>query len=648
MNKNYLEQLEKFLLDNPKVESAINLLIEKGIQAKQSIIPTFDDEETHGILLDHDIVSLYNEKHYELRLSNVFAHCSYLFFKKKFKTKKIVCFTEVEHFIELLSNFREKSISRLGVLAVTKQIPSYLNIRINLTSNYQFDHVLKIKVKNDYNIWKHDGVKALQDALPYLIIKPQRILEFVIHCLQIGASDYGWYESIKKRYESHPAVAWKLLNLVKKQKEDLNFLIAHLLQCLSLDDFEKAFDELQKNLSIPRFTSSGLNGLSMMNFPSKKWIEKTLELTESTADEFSMDIVRLYSKLYLSKESSDAQKSECIRRLRKLISTGDLNLKGSILFQFSRMEIDEILMIEILKEYYITGNKAELAFFGDINFILVNFVVEENRFKILNHFINKFPKENFIQIFSSLINQTSKEHLSIWITKWFNDDKLLFNLKAGELVRQGYNRVGDPILSKSLLDRYSIWDVEYIVMKILGFVHQHEYLSSLIFSVLLRTPENKSVNTLVESTFLNHILYNYKSPKAFLKEKIKAGSKLEKKLARGILKEFNRSEARLDNLERLKELEGSSTRINEYHKIRFKGFDLEKEVYERSSIAQMARRIQMKAGKGFFFRNKNGSYSSTSNFGFIQHSFEMPRGEFVNPVGQELNRRFYQIFKRRK
>ena len=649
MNESYLASLEESLLANPKLGSSINLLIEKGLQSRQSIIPVITDKGTHKTLLENEIVSLYNAENYNVKSSNILAHCAYLFFQKKFKTEEINSFQEIKDFIKLLNNFRENHLNRLGILAVTKQIASYLHIRLNYNSQYQFDHLLEIEAKDDYNIWKHDGVKALQDALPYLIIENERILEFVIHCLRIGANDYGWYENIKKRYKSNSSEAWKLLDIVKKEKdESLKYLIAHLLECISWTDYESAYKDLYKLQKTPQFISASFIGLAMIKFPSEEWVDKTLKLAKTKMDEFPSEVVRLYSKLYQAEKSTEIQKSESIDQLQKLAVTTDLKLKENILFQFYLMKIDEKIMVGILKEFYITGNKEELIYLHDISNILGDFKNENNQFEILGHCIEKFPKENLIQLFSSLISEVRQEDMSVWITKWFNEDDFVFNVRASELVRQGYLVKGVPILSKQLLDRYSIFDVEYIVTKILGLVHRHDHLSTLIFSVLQRTPEDKSVNILIESSFLNHILYNYNSPKDFLKEKVKSGNKLEKKIARRILKESNKKEARLNSLARLKELEGSETRINEYHKQRFKNYDLIKEIHKRSAIAQIAKNIQMRAGKGFFLRKEDGSYSSITNFGTIQHSFEMPRGEFVNPVGQEMNRRFYQMFKRRR
>ena len=653
MNNKHITSIQQIIQKNPALKNAIIKLIEKSIQSPKGIIPVFEDEKINSFLLQHGIVkpysSSYYSNHFKTQPSNILAHVAYHYFKNELETPEIKAFTDVEAFIKKLDVFTEKHPNSLGISSVSEGIPVYLYILINQNFNYQFDHVLKISDKKNYKRWGPRNIASLEKALPFLTLTPKRIVDFVAHCIQIGGADGPWYDSIKKRYEEEVLEAWEVLNLAKSHTSNLQFLIAHILQAISKHDFPKAFHELESLVGEPRFVEGALFGFSSIQLINDEWIKKLMNLMKPLESAYPQRVSNVYSNILKSKSADDAQLKECLSRLENLLKGNNLEIKDTILYHFSTITFDEKWLIEILKNYCITGDSVEKSLWRSISYLLEKFKSEQNQFEVLSHFIEKFPKENVIEFGGNLFQKISKEVVSIWITKWFNDDRFVFNLRASEVVRAVYTgKENFPRLSKKYLDNYSIWDIEYIVRKILGFVIMHQNLTGLIFSVLQRSPEDKSVNSLVESSFINHILFNYSSPVGFLKGKIKTGTQLEKKIARKIVKQYNAKEKEIRALPRLKELEGSEKRIREYMKRQSKDFDMRKSIMKGSVFFQLTRNIDLKAGKGFFNKSQDGNYSTNAPLTNFQSSFELPRGEYMDPTGQEIFRISCQTFKRKQ
>ena len=62
-----------------------------------------------------------------------------------------------------------------------------------------------------------------------------------------------------------------------------------------------------------------------------------------------------------------------------------------------------------------------------------------------------------------------------------------------------------------------------------------------------------------------------------------------------------------------------------------------KEAEKHSLVMRLATRVPLKHGRGFFME-RGDDFTEPSGLGEISYSMEMPRGELIDPVGQEIKR----------
>src|SRR5690606_10951762 len=100
------------------------------------------------------------------------------------------------------------------------------------------------------------------------------------------------------------------------------------------------------------------------------------------------------------------------------------------------------------------------------------------------------------------------------------------------------------------------------------------------------------------------------------------------------------------NLPLMKEFSPSEDRLKIYNKIQSKIFSksFEKNENERNSLASMFPTVIFRTGKSMFTKFE-GQYSDKLTPALISHRTEMPRGEFIDPIGQAKKRLMWQNYK---
>lgn len=68
---------------------------------------------------------------------------------------------------------------------------------------------------------------------------------------------------------------------------------------------------------------------------------------------------------------------------------------------------------------------------------------------------------------------------------------------------------------------------------------------------------------------------------------------------------------------------------------------ISEEADKRSVLASLFPRIPLKYGRSFFME-KDGEYTEPSELEEISHSVELPRGELIDPIGQQIKRLHWQ------
>jgi hypothetical protein len=86
-----------------------------------------------------------------------------------------------------------------------------------------------------------------------------------------------------------------------------------------------------------------------------------------------------------------------------------------------------------------------------------------------------------------------------------------------------------------------------------------------------------------------------------------------------------------------------------YDKIQNKKFrKMYKETEDNSSpLRGLFKNLHYRAGASSFTKY-NGEYTERMTPGVVSHKGEMPRGEFIDPIGQKKERLLWQNFKRRQ
>lgn len=124
----------------------------------------------------------------------------------------------------------------------------------------------------------------------------------------------------------------------------------------------------------------------------------------------------------------------------------------------------------------------------------------------------------------------------------------------------------------------------------------------------------------------------------FLEIRAKSENKFAAKIANEIRKEIISHHESLKKLTVLRELQPPPQRVREMEQAKAKHFG--RQVYEgakkQSVFLQFCKEIRIKAGRSFFVE-QDGKFSAKTELKPISHSMEYPRGEILDPVGQQFS-----------
>lgn len=294
--------------------------------------------------------------------------------------------------------------------------------------------------------------------------------------------------------------------------------------------------------------------------------------------------------------------------------------------------------------------------YDTLAYILEN-EVEEN-FHIILEFLNSwvgFSVENanntkLLQPVFDKIYRLKQVYFQKLITEWFNDDSINFQLAIFGVIRElSYRNVENLKLDEKLLKGYSLYDIEYIARKIIGFVYEKDLSTSMLFSIIEAKYEDDSTLNYLGDIFVNHLIFNYYSTVDFLKDKKKSAPNKLKKAIDEIITEGKRYYDAYSKLELYKEFDPSEVRLNYINRLQNKKFSKSYNDSENNSgsFSSLFTTLHFRVGKTAFSKFE-GKYSAHMEPKLISHSTEMPRGEYIDPVGQAQLRLESQAFKRRK
>lgn len=258
-----------------------------------------------------------------------------------------------------------------------------------------------------------------------------------------------------------------------------------------------------------------------------------------------------------------------------------------------------------------------------------------------------------IELLEYLLNTIIDNDLNKYeelITNWLNSDNANYHIAVFEIMRANHIRdILEMKISKKLLRDMSNYDVEYITYKILGFIYDKNISTSMVYSILENKIDNQKLVNFLSDVFVTYFIFNYYGTIEFLHDKKKNAVPKMKKAIAAIIIEGEKHYSAYSELDILREFSPSEMRLGYIHKIQNKKFNKSfKEIEEKDdSFLSHLKNIQLKAGKTSFCKYM-GQYSKQMELNKFSSGGELPRGEFIDPVGQKKLRRSWQNHKRKK
>jgi|GEM_PF-2766476 len=228
------------------------------------------------------------------------------------------------------------------------------------------------------------------------------------------------------------------------------------------------------------------------------------------------------------------------------------------------------------------------------------------------------------------------------ITSWLLSEHHLLHHEVqnliGELTINNENQ--DLELDTSLINNSTLAENIYLIKKIYGYVFQGRQLCSLLFSVLNKRQIKKETEGFLRSLFKQEIIFNYLgiSKDFFDEKKVKADGHFKRKFANEISNYIDKEISLRKSLNFLEEFRVpvSKTRIakrekNKHYK------RLQDQARQKSPLLSIVKNTPIKYGKKFFTM-VDGKFTAPTPLTRHSASFEIPKGEMIDPIGQKLMR----------
>jgi len=275
---------------------------------------------------------------------------------------------------------------------------------------------------------------------------------------------------------------------------------------------------------------------------------------------------------------------------------------------------------------------------------------------LIMHFLETWIMYNkdrpkHINLFNDLFNELYRNQypkFQVLLTNWLNSNNHYFHKAIFEIMRDFKLKDVDELsLSNNIIKKLSTRDIKYIVSKILGFIYDKDLSKTLLYSILkIRIKDDETVR-LISLIYKDYLIFNYYSVIDYLEGKKKTATREEKKVINSIIFKSKKYYDNTYNLPLRNEFSPSEDRLKYFNKIQSKVFSksFEEDEKKSNSFLSMMTTINFKTGKSMFAKFQ-GEYSDKMTPALISHSTEMPRGEFIDPIGQSKSRLIWQNTKR--
>lgn len=235
------------------------------------------------------------------------------------------------------------------------------------------------------------------------------------------------------------------------------------------------------------------------------------------------------------------------------------------------------------------------------------------------------------------------DRFQVNLTKWFNSENRNVH-KAMLRICSGRNSSAVCKVSQIYFRTLSAEEKVYICIKIAGFVYSMEQLQSLLFSVLdAALPDDEALLTNLQGIFVDYLIYNYRSTLDMIKERLKdiECPAHQRDFLQPIDDDYENYFKNLNMVRVFKELQ-SDAKLEEFTRF-YKNQLFAASMKESNSkgFLSMMKSVNLYAKK-WAIRRKDEKVHEVAELALIQHSFEFPSGEKLDPTRQETLRRNYQ------
>lgn len=258
------------------------------------------------------------------------------------------------------------------------------------------------------------------------------------------------------------------------------------------------------------------------------------------------------------------------------------------------------------------------------------------------------------EMLSSTFSELMVNHpdaLSIAVTRWFASEERRLHRAARDVVRhyQGHTIEGGspwPKLSKPVLDSLDEQTVVYALQRIMGHITVGgHFLAAVLLSAVRREPRSPDFLNFVTGALDAHVLYNFPGEAGdYLRKQVEAAGTLEveREVAQAALDSSEGYFEALGNRPRLEEFRPPWRRLYPLRLARLKQqAAISEAADERSVLASLFPTISLKYGRSFFME-RDGEYTEPSELGEISVGVEVPRGQLIDPIGQQIQRMHWQ------
>lgn len=509
--------------------------------------------------------------------------------------------------------------------------------------------------------------RAYWDLLPYF----NSSVDYLINALFLSSTDItaeGNYinlnTSVRLRSKNQPKFGFTLLELCKASKQKLDLFFMHAFLGLSqTTGIQEAYPSLEVMLNSTNkdFVVVGLRTFAWMhgnNDHPEEIADKVIpildKLTAKKDDQLTQNIIFAYGLLIdkitiartkLESLIADQLGPDSRFALSHLISIYIRNEQEEIWFNKSLALLVD-LRGQHVGTYVNLSNSFAYAFEAPpgIFYTYIDRFIEDdhNEIKTIEGFRNAFEE--------SL--SKDKDHFERWLTLAFNNENRRFHHAAREVLMMIDRKASEIRLSKEIILSLTPYDLEFILYKIVGNVYAKEHLQSLVYSVLEYVDESGLVSQLVTELMALYIMYNYPGVINYLKEKKNTANSMQASVITVIEQHYNE----IHRIQEKKPLELAPSSSNLQKLFRKYGEQIndfkDESPFRQSRLTDFITHITIVKGNSFFHRDGDygaikNKYKSRSNMGKVAVEFEMPGGEFVDPIGQEYNRHYWRTFKRR-